>query len=466
MFKKILIANRGEVAMRIIFACRELGIKTVAVYSEADEHSLHVRFADEDVCIGPARSADSYLNVPAVISAAEITGADAIHPGYGFLSESAYLAEVCEACHIKFIGPEPQVIRLMGDKARARRVMKKAGVPILPGSDGPIDNEEKALKLARDIGYPVIVKATAGGGGRGMRIVRAPAELSHAVKTAQREAEAAFGVGDVYIEKYVESPRHIEFQILGDHFGQVVHLGERECSIQRRHQKLIEESPSPALSEKMRRKMGQIVIDAAKAVQYTNAGTFEFLMDPEGRFYFMEANTRLQVEHPVTEMVTGIDIVKEQIRIAAGGRLSFKQSEVTFTGHSIECRINAEDPETFVPSPGLIHVFSVPGGPGVRVETFAHSDCTISPYYDSMIAKLIVHGRDRADEADARDDDDRGNQDDDPAAPPHSRRPRVHCRQAEHVLHGAVPRPSERVRRPIGRGGLIRHRPSSLKSEV
>jgi acetyl-CoA carboxylase, biotin carboxylase subunit len=395
MFKKILIANRGEVALRIIFACRELGIKTVAVYSVADENSLHVRFADEDVCIGPARSADSYLNVPAVISAAEITGADAIHPGYGFLSESAYLAEVCEACHIRFIGPDPQVIRLMGDKARARRVMRKAGVPILPGSDGPIDNEDKALKLAKDIGFPVIVKATAGGGGRGMRVVRAPAELAHAVKTAQREAEATFGVADVYLEKYIESPRHIEFQILGDHHGAIVHLGERECSIQRRHQKLVEESPSPALSEKMRRKMGGIVIDAAKAVQYTNAGTFEFLMDSDGRFYFMEANTRLQVEHPVTEMVTGIDIVKEQIRIAAGERLGFKQSEVTFTGHSIECRVNAEDPDTFVPSPGVIHVFSVPGGPGVRVETFAHSECTISPYYDSMIAKLIVHGRDR-----------------------------------------------------------------------
>jgi acetyl-CoA carboxylase biotin carboxylase subunit len=395
MFKKILIANRGEVAMRIIFACRELGIKTVAVYSEADENSLHVRFADEDVCIGPARSADSYLNVPAVISAAEITGADAIHPGYGFLSESAYLAEVCEACHIKFIGPDPQVIRLMGDKARARRVMKKAGVPILPGSDGPIDNEDKALKIAKDIGYPVIVKATAGGGGRGMRVVRAPGEMVSAVKTAQREAEAAFGVGDVYIEKYVESPRHVEFQVLGDQHGNVVHLGERECSIQRRHQKLIEESPSPALTDRMRRKMGAIVIDAAKAVQYTNAGTFEFLMDPDGRFYFMEANTRLQVEHPVTEMVTGIDIVKEQIRIASGAKLGFKQSEVVFTGHSIECRINAEDPDTFVPSPGLIHVFSVPGGPGVRLETLAHNDCTITPYYDSMIAKIIVHGRDR-----------------------------------------------------------------------
>jgi acetyl-CoA carboxylase biotin carboxylase subunit len=395
MFKKILIANRGEVALRIIYACRELGIKTVAVYSEADEHSLHVRFADEDVCIGPARSADSYLNVPAVISAAEITGADAIHPGYGFLSESAYLAEVCEACHITFIGPSPQVIRLMGDKARARRVMKKAGVPILPGSDGPVESEDIAAKTAKTIGYPVIIKATNGGGGRGMRVVRAASELSHAFKTAQREAEAAFGAGDVYLEKYVESPRHIEFQVLGDRYGNVVHLGERECSIQRRHQKLVEESPSPALNQKMRRHMGAVVIGAAKAVQYTNAGTFEFLMDPDGRFYFMEANTRLQVEHPVTEMVTGIDIVKEQIRLAAGARLSFKQRGVTFTGHSIECRINAEDPETFVPSPGLIQVFSMPGGPGVRVETFAHADCTISPYYDSMIAKIIVHGRDR-----------------------------------------------------------------------
>jgi acetyl-CoA carboxylase biotin carboxylase subunit len=395
MFKKILIANRGEIAMRIIYACREMGIKTVAVYSEADENSLHVRFADEDVCIGPARSADSYLNVPAVISAAEITGADAIHPGYGFLSESAYLAEVCEACHIKFIGPDPQAIRLMGDKARARKVMKKAGVPVLPGSDGPVESEEKALKVAKEIGYPIIVKATAGGGGRGMRVVRAASELSHAVKTAQREAEAAFGVGDVYIEKYVEAPRHIEFQVLGDHHGGMIHLGERECSIQRRHQKLIEESPSPALTDKMRRKMGSTVIDAAKAVQYSNAGTFEFLMDSAGHFYFMEANTRLQVEHPVTEMVTGIDIVKEQIRIAAGERLAFKQGDVTFSGHAIECRVNAEDPDTFVPSPGVIRAFSAPGGPGVRIETFAHAECTISPYYDSMIAKIITHGRDR-----------------------------------------------------------------------
>jgi acetyl-CoA carboxylase biotin carboxylase subunit len=395
MFKKILIANRGEIALRIIYACRELGIKTVAVYSEADENSLHVRFADEDVCIGPARSADSYLSVPAVLSAAEITGADAIHPGYGFLAESAYLAEVCEACHIKFIGPAPNVIRLLGDKARARRAMKKAGVPILPGSDGPIDGEEQAQRCARDLGYPVIIKAVAGGGGRGMRVIRAASEMGKALKTAQREAEAAFGVGDVYIEKYVERPRHIEFQVLGDHHGAVVHLGERECSIQRRHQKLIEEGPSVAVTEKMRRKLGGTVVDAARAVQYTNAGTFEFLLDDKGNFYFLEVNTRIQVEHPVTEFITGVDIVKEQIRIAAGERLSFKQGDVTFTGHAIECRVNAEDPDTFAPSPGVIHAFSVPGGPGVRVDTFAHSECTIPPYYDSLVAKVIVHGRDR-----------------------------------------------------------------------
>jgi acetyl-CoA carboxylase biotin carboxylase subunit len=395
MFKKILIANRGEIALRVIHACRELGIKTVAVYSEADENSLHVRFADEDVCIGPAKSADSYLNVPAIISAAEITGADAIHPGYGFLSESAYLAEVCGACHIRFIGPDPSVIKLLGDKARARKAMKKAGLPMLPGSDGPVDGEEAALKVAKSIGYPVIIKAVAGGGGRGMRVVRTPSELGSALRTAQREAEAAFGNGDVYIEKYLENPRHIEFQIIGDHHGNVVHLGERECSIQRRHQKLIEESPSPVLSEKVRRKMGGLVVDAAKAVQYTNAGTFEFLMDGDGKFYYMETNTRLQVEHPVTEMITGVDIVKEQIRIAAGLRLGFKQSDVTFTGHSIECRVNAEDPDTFAPSPGVIHAFNLSGGPGVRVDTFAHAECTVSPYYDSMIAKIIVHGRDR-----------------------------------------------------------------------
>jgi acetyl-CoA carboxylase, biotin carboxylase subunit len=395
MFKKILIANRGEIALRVIHACRELGIKTVAVYSEADENSLHVRFADEDVCIGPPRSAESYLNVPAIISAAEITGADAIHPGYGFLSESAYLAEVCEACHIRFIGPDPSVIKLLGDKARAKKAMRKAGVPMLPGSDGPVTGDEQALKVAKDVGYPVIVKAVAGGGGRGMRVVRNAGELPMALKTAQREAEAAFGNGDVYVEKYLEHPRHIEFQVIGDHHGNVVHLGERECSIQRRHQKLIEEAPSPALSEKIRKKMGGLVVDAAKAVQYTNAGTFEFLMDGDGRFFYMETNTRLQVEHPITEMVTGIDLVKEQIRIAAGERLSFKQSEVTFSGHSIECRINAEDPDTFAPSPGTIHAFSVPGGPGVRIDTFAHAECTVPPYYDSLIAKIIVHGRDR-----------------------------------------------------------------------
>ena len=395
MFKKILIANRGEIAQRVICACRELSIKTVAVYSEADENSLHVRFADEDVCIGPPRSLDSYLNVPAIISAAEITGADAIHPGYGFLSESAYLAEVCEACHIRFIGPDAGVIRLMGDKARARRAMKKAGVPVLPGSDGPVESEEQAAKVAKDLGYPVIVKAVAGGGGRGMRIVRSPADLGRSLKTAQREAQAAFGVGDVYLEKYIESPRHIEMQVLGDHHGAVVYLGERECSIQRRHQKLLEEAPSVALTDKMRRRLGATVVDAARAVQYTNAGTFEFLMDSTGHFYFLEANTRLQVEHPITEMVTGIDIVKEQIRIAAGERLSFKQGDVTFTGHAIECRVNAECPETFTPSPGVIHVFSVPGGPGVRVDTFAHSEAVVSPYYDSLIAKIITHGRDR-----------------------------------------------------------------------
>jgi acetyl-CoA carboxylase, biotin carboxylase subunit len=395
VFKKVLIANRGEIALRVIYACRELGIRTVAVYSEADENSLHVRFADEDVCIGPPRSADSYLSVPAIISAAEITGADAIHPGYGFLSESAYLAEVCEACHIKFIGPSPAVIRLMGDKSRARRQMKKAGVPILPGSDGPVESEERAQRLARDLGLPVIIKAAAGGGGRGMRIVRTPAELGPGLRTAQREAQAAFGVGDVYLEKYIEAPRHIEFQVLGDHHGAVLHLGERECSVQRRHQKLIEEAPSSVLTERQRRKLGGMVVDAARAVQYTNAGTFEFLMDQQGNFYFIEANTRLQVEHGVTELVTGVDIVKEQILIAAGERLSFKQGDISFNGHALECRINAEHPETFAPSPGTIRAFSVPGGPGVRVDTFAHAECTVPPYYDSLIAKVMTHGRDR-----------------------------------------------------------------------
>src|SRR5687767_9253332 len=395
MFNKILIANRGEIALRVICACRELGIKTVAVYSEADEHSLHVRFADEDVCIGPARSLDSYLSVPAIISAAEITGADAIHPGYGFLSESAYLAEVCEACHIKFIGPDPNVIRLLGDKARARRAMKKAGVPILPGSDGPVQGEEEAVKVGKELGLPLIIKAVAGGGGRGMRIVRNAEELPKLVKTAMREAEAAFGLGDVYLERYVEAPRHIEIQVMGDHHGNVVHLGERECSIQRRHQKLIEEAPSAALSDKQRKKLGSTVADAARAVQYSNAGTFEFLLDSTGNFYFLEVNTRLQVEHPVTEFVTGIDIVKEQIRVAAGQKLSMRQGDIEIRGHSLECRINAEDPVTFTPSPGLITAYSVPGGPGVRVDSFVHSDCMVSPYYDSLIAKVITYGRDR-----------------------------------------------------------------------
>jgi|OpeIllAssembly_1097287.scaffolds.fasta_scaffold25247_1 acetyl-CoA carboxylase biotin carboxylase subunit len=401
MFKKVLIANRGEIALRVILACREMGIRTVAVYSEADESSLHVRFADEDVCIGPPRASDSYLNVPAIISAAEISGADAIHPGYGFLSESPYLAEVCEACHIKFIGPSPQVIRLMGDKARARRAMKKAGVPVLPGSEGTLESEDQALKVAAEIGYPVLIKATAGGGGRGMRVVRSAPEMSRAYRTASREAEAAFGVPDVYVEKYLENPRHIEFQILGDHFGNVVHLGERECSIQRRHQKLVEESPSPALTEKVRKKMGAVVVQAAREVQYANAGTFEFLMDGGGKFYFMEANTRLQVEHGVTELVTDVDIVKEQIRVAAGERLSFKQGDIRFHGHAIECRVNAECPDTFVPSPGTISAFSLPGGPGVRVDTAMYGEAVVTPYYDSLIAKVMAYGRDR-DEAIAR----------------------------------------------------------------
>ena len=396
MFKKILVANRGEIALRIIWACRELGIKTVAVYSEADEHALHVRFADEDVCIGPPRSLDSYLNVPAIISAAEITGADAIHPGYGFLSESAYLAEVCEACHIKFIGPYPNVIRLMGDKARARRAMKKAGVPILPGAMDLSRTTRRPRRSRRNSDTRSSSRPSPAAAAAGMRVVTSPDELSKSLKTATREAGAAFGVGDVYIEKYVESPRHIEVQVLGDHHGNVVHLGERECSIQRRHQKLIEEAPSAALTEKQRRKLGATVVDAARAVQYTNAGTFEFIMDPKGSFYFLEVNTRLQVEHPVTEFVTGVDIVKEQIRVAAGRRLSFKQGDITISGHSIECRINAEDPETFAPSPGLIHAFSVPGGPGVRVDSYAHSECTVSPYYDSLIAKIITYGRDRS----------------------------------------------------------------------
>jgi len=401
MFKKVLIANRGEIAMRVLWACRDLGLRTVAVYSEADANSLHVRFADEAVCIGPPRSIESYLNIPAIISAAEITGADAIHPGYGFLSESAYLAEICEACSIKFIGPGPQAIRLMGDKSRAKRAMIKAGVPVVPGSNGVVEDEEKATRVARDIGFPVILKASAGGGGRGMRIVRGAPDLAQAFRAAQAEAQAAFGVPDIYIEKYVERPRHIEIQVMADTKGNVVHLGERECSIQRRHQKLIEEAPSSVVSDKLRKKMGRTAVEAASAVQYVNAGTIEFLLDADGNYYFMEMNTRIQVEHGVTELVTDRDLVKEQIHVAAGEPLSFSQKDVRFEGHALECRVNAEDPVTFVPSPGTIRAFHPPGGPGIRVDTFAHENCVISPFYDSMIAKVMAAGRDR-DEAIAR----------------------------------------------------------------
>jgi acetyl-CoA carboxylase biotin carboxylase subunit len=395
MFRKILIANRGEIALRIIWACRELGIKTVAIYSTADRDSLHVKFADEDVCIGPPINSDSYLKIGAVIAAAEITDADAIHPGYGFLAESAHFAEVCEACKIRFIGPSPNVIRLMGDKAKARETAAAAGVPVLPGSKGPVQNDQEAARTAARIGYPVIVKASAGGGGRGMRIVNAPDQMVTAVTAARTEAQAAFGVPDVYLEKYLRNPRHIEFQVLGDSFGNVVHLGERECSIQRRHQKILEESPSTALNPKMRRRMADAALKLARSVGYQNAGTLEFLLDEEGRFYFMEMNTRIQVEHPVTEMVTGIDMIKEQIKIASGESLGFRQEDIVHTGHSIECRINAEDPLTFVPSPGTITTFHMPGGPGVRVDTAAHPECRIPPYYDSMVAKLITRGNNR-----------------------------------------------------------------------
>jgi acetyl-CoA carboxylase biotin carboxylase subunit len=396
MFNKILIANRGEIALRVINACKELGVKTVAVYSEADRHTLPVRFADQAVCIGPSRSVESYLNIPAIISAAEVTGADAIHPGYGFLAESSYLAEICEACRITFIGPGPQAIRLMGDKSRAKKAMAKAGVPVIPGSPGVLEDEAQALRLAREVGLPVLLKASAGGGGRGMRIVRSLDELGPAMKAAQAEASASFGVPDVYLEKYVEAPRHIEIQVVADSKGSVVHLGERECSIQRRHQKIVEEAPSPALTEKLRRRMGRSAVEAAAAVQYVNAGTIEFLLDADGDYYFMEMNTRIQVEHGITELVTGRDLVKEQIRVAAGLPLSFAQKDVVFQGHAIECRVNAEDPESFVPSPGVIRHFHVPGGPGVRVDSYAHDGCQVPPYYDSMVAKLMAHGRDRS----------------------------------------------------------------------
>jgi len=394
-FRKILIANRGEIACRIIWACKEMGIKTVAVHSEADRDSLHVRFADESVCIGAAPSAQSYLNIPAVISAAEITNVDGIHPGYGFLAESSYFAEICEACNIKFIGPRSSVIRLMGDKVEARRTMKEAGVPILPGSPEPIQSLDEAMAIVGEIGFPVIIKAAAGGGGRGMRIVREESELEHALETASNEALSAFKNGDVYIERYIERPRHIEIQVMADEHGHVVHLGERDCSIQRRHQKLLEEAPSPALTPELRRQMGEVAIAACRRVGYSNAGTIEFLLDEDGRFYFMEMNTRIQVEHPVTEMVTLADIVRNQIRVAEGEELAYTQEDVIIVGHAIECRINAEHPDTFAPSPGLITAFNIPGGPGVRVDTAIYPGYFVPPYYDSMIAKLIVHARTR-----------------------------------------------------------------------
>jgi acetyl-CoA carboxylase biotin carboxylase subunit len=395
MFQKILVANRGEIALRVICACKELGIATVAVYSEADRNALHVRFADEAVCIGPARSSESYLNIPQVISAAEITNVDAIHPGYGFLSENANFAKVCEASEITFIGPKPEVIEMMGEKDRARREMKAAGLATIPGSDGVVEGEEQLAKEAQRIGFPLILKAAAGGGGRGMRMVRTKEELLAAYQTARSEAQQAFGTPDVYMEKYLQHPRHIEFQVLGDQHGKVIHLGERECTIQRRHQKLIEETPSPAMDAKRRKEIGAKVVKALEFIGYTNAGTIEFLMDDDGAMYFIEMNTRIQVEHPVTEIVTGVDLVKAQIRLAAGEKIAEATGEMQFTGHAIECRINAEDPDTFVPSAGRITTFQAPGGTGVRVDSAAYSDAVIPPYYDSLIAKLIVKGRDR-----------------------------------------------------------------------
>ncbi|HTP43249.1 MAG TPA: acetyl-CoA carboxylase biotin carboxylase subunit [Candidatus Acidoferrum sp.] len=396
MFQKILVANRGEIALRVICACKELGIATVAVYSEADRNSLHVRFADEAVCIGPARSSESYLNIPQVISAAEITNVDAVHPGYGFLSENANFAKVCEASELTFIGPKPEVIEMMGEKDRARREMKLHGLPTIPGSEGVVEGEEQLAKEAERIGFPLILKAAAGGGGRGMRVVRTKNELLPAYQTARSEAQQAFGTPDVYMEKFLEHPRHIEIQVLGDQYGKVIHLGERECTIQRRHQKLVEESPSPVIDAKRRKELGGKVVKALEAIEYTNAGTVEFLMDTDGSIYFIEMNTRIQVEHPVTEFVTGVDLVKSQIRIAAGEKMDDAVGEMTFTGHSIECRINAEDPETFVPSAGRITTFQSPGGTGVRVDSAAYSGAVIPPYYDSLVAKLIVKGRDRA----------------------------------------------------------------------
>lgn len=397
MFHKILIANRGEIAVRVIRACKELGIKTVAVHSEADSESLHVKLADESLCIGPALSSKSYLNMKAIISAAEITDADAIHPGYGFLSENAEFAEICANCGITFIGPTPESMRLMGDKISARQTVTQYGVPILPGTKDGVANAEEAVKIANKIGYPVIIKATAGGGGRGMKIVHSPASLPNAFAAARSEAQAGFGNPEVYIEKYCERPRHVEIQILADQHGNCIYLGERDCSIQRRHQKLIEEAPCPVLSPEQRKRMGECAVAAAKAVNYTSVGTMEFLLDAKGDFFFMEMNTRVQVEHPVTEMVTGVDIIKEQIRSAAGIPLRYTQDDIKIQGHSIECRINAEHPFKFTPSPGKIDGYHPPGGLGVRVDSFVYDQYTVQPHYDSMIAKLIVH-------ADSRDE--------------------------------------------------------------
>ncbi|HZE70362.1 MAG TPA: acetyl-CoA carboxylase biotin carboxylase subunit [Pyrinomonadaceae bacterium] len=394
-FRKILIANRGEIACRLIWTCKEMGIRTVAVHSDVDRDSLHVRFADEAACIGPAPSAQSYLNIPAIISAAEIFNVDAIHPGYGFLAESSYFAEICEACNIKFIGPRPEVIRLMGDKIEARRAMMSAGLPVLPGSSEPVTSEEEGLRLARELGFPIIVKASAGGGGRGMRIVRSERELGKALETASTEAAAAFKDGTVYIERYIEEPRHIEIQVLADEYGSCIHLGERECSIQRRHQKLLEEAPSSVITPELRRQMGEASVEACKKLGYSSAGTIEFLLDKDNKFFFMEMNTRIQVEHPVTEMVTLADIVRNQIRIAEGEPLGYTQDDLLIVGHAIECRINAENPVTFAPSPGVITAFNLPGGPGVRVDTYVYSGYRVPPFYDSLFAKVIVHARTR-----------------------------------------------------------------------
>lgn len=396
MFRKILIANRGEIALRILGACKELGVRTVAVYSEADRHALHVRFADEAICIGPPRSAESYLNIPQVISAAEVANVDAIHPGYGFLSENAKFAEVCETSHITFIGPSPAVIRMMGEKDRARAEMAAAGLPVIPGSAGIVADEAGAKQAAGEIGLPLIIKAANGGGGRGMRIVRHKRELAPAFDTARAEAEQVFGSPKVYMEKLIERPRHIEIQVLGDRHGHVIHLGERECTLQRRHQKVLEESPSTILDAATRERIGHQVVEALQKIGYSSAGTVEFLRDDAGNMYFIEMNARIQVEHPLTEMVTGVDLVKSQIRLAAGEKLSEVAGPVVFRGHAIECRINAEDPETFTPSPGRITAFRVPGGPGIRVDTAAYADAVIPPYYDSLIAKLVAHGEDRA----------------------------------------------------------------------